>query len=38
MSYRKGAVTRQVVEEDTDVANTNIKISLRSSERYELKK
>lgn len=37
MAYRKGAMTRHVVEEDTDIANTDIKISPRSPEKYELK-
>lgn len=38
MAYQRGAMTRQVIGEDTDMANANIKMPLRSSGNYELKK
>lgn len=31
-------MTRQAIEEDSDVANENIKTFLRSSRKYEFKK
>lgn len=37
MAYERGAMTRQAIEEDIDMANANMKISLRSSRKYELK-
>lgn len=38
MTYQRGAMTRQAIEEDSDVANENIKTFLRSSRKYEFKK
>ena len=38
MAYQRNVTIRQVLEEDIDIANSNIKISLRSSGKYEFKK
>lgn len=37
MAYQRGAMTRQFIEEDIDMADANITIYLRSSKKYELK-
>lgn len=34
MAYQRSVMIRQVLEEDIDIANSNTKISLRSSGKY----
>lgn len=38
MAYQQSVMIRHVIEEDIDITNANIKVSLRSSGKYEFKK